>query len=395
VLNRKYGLANIVEPQSAADIAATMKRKEIAHPTGRNWSHEAIKPVHDAAIKRLKGRSNIDEFREFLRALTDHLDMIKSQGAVKIVGPGLLLRRIAGRQVLTACGDLAKSLALDNGKGQWVHTSRGKNFVIAKGNEMKEIDDLLKSTGIAESFLKSHVKEYTRTTASGATVTVKEHDDKRIPTAQEHKKYGLSSDHRDAADDAFGASDAAEEHKTSKEHERAAVMHHHAANRNEEVAAAAPKNSFSQKNWLEQAARHRAQAKVHEERGKKLVEQEERAKNPGSKENHVAIGKEIDKKVTGDYTRKPRSWDESHGGEKAKESDLKGTEARHFSQNEVYGEGNGNHPDDDFSDEFKKKLQGHGHAPFVLKKDDGHKYVVDSQGYDYARYIAHVKKWKK
>jgi hypothetical protein len=180
VLNRKYGLGNIVEPQSAADIAATMKRKEIAHPTGRNWSHEAIKPVHDAAIKRLKGKNNIDEFREFLRALTDHLDMIKSQGAVKIVGPGLLLRRIAGRQVLTACGDLAKSLSLDNSKGMLVHTSRGKNFIIAKGNEMKEIDDLLKSTGIAEEVLKSHVKEYTRTTASGATVQVKEHDDNRV-----------------------------------------------------------------------------------------------------------------------------------------------------------------------------------------------------------------------
>jgi hypothetical protein len=186
VLNRKYGLANIVEPQSAADIAATMKRKEIAHPTGRNWSHEAIKPVHDAAIKRLKGKNNIDEFREFLRALTDHLDMIKSQGAVKIVGPGLLLRRIAGRQVLTACGDdLAKSLFNHSavglrGMGAWIDTSRGKNFVIAKGNEMKEIDDLKKSTGIAEEVLKSHVKEYTRTTASGATVQVKEHDDNRV-----------------------------------------------------------------------------------------------------------------------------------------------------------------------------------------------------------------------
>jgi len=173
VLNRKYGLGNIVEPQSAADIAATMKRKEIAHPTGRNWSHEAIKPVHDAAIKRLKGKSNIDEFREFLRALTDHLDMIKSQGAVKIVGPGLLLRRIAGRQVLTACGELAKSL--DNGKGTWVNTSRGKNLIIAKGNEMKEIDDLKKSTGIAEEVLKSHIKAYTRKDGTA----VKEHDDNR------------------------------------------------------------------------------------------------------------------------------------------------------------------------------------------------------------------------
>jgi hypothetical protein len=194
VLNRKYGLGNIVEPQSAADIAATMKRKEIAHPTGRNWSHEAIKPVHDAAIKRLKGKNNIDEFREFLRALTDHLDMIKSQGAVKIVGPGLLLRRIAGRQVLTACGELAKSLSLDNGKGMWVHTSTGKNFIIAKGNEMKEIDDLLKSTGIAESFLKSHVKAYVRKDGTA----VKEHDDSRTKSSSRAGKDQWKKDEQAA-----------------------------------------------------------------------------------------------------------------------------------------------------------------------------------------------------
>ncbi|KAA0888739.1 hypothetical protein [Oryzomonas rubra] len=51
---------------------------------------------------------------------------------------------------------------------------------------MKEVDDLNKAiaetTAAATSLLqKSHVKAYTRTTASGATVQVKEHDDSRNP----------------------------------------------------------------------------------------------------------------------------------------------------------------------------------------------------------------------
>ena len=46
-----------------------------------------------------------------------------------------------------------------------------------------EIEDLTKAINLGqqavEGLSKSHVKEYTRTTASGASVQVKEHDDRR------------------------------------------------------------------------------------------------------------------------------------------------------------------------------------------------------------------------
>jgi len=60
----------------------------------------------------------------------------------------------------------------------------------------KEIEDLTKAIDLGQLavdvLLKSHVKAYTRTTASGASVQVKEHDDKR-QAAEEASKHADKS----------------------------------------------------------------------------------------------------------------------------------------------------------------------------------------------------------
>lgn len=94
-----------------------------------------------------------------------------------------------------------------------------------------------------ETLLKSHVKEYTRTTASGASVQVNEHDDKRQAAEEATKaaekpagsKFRSGSAKYQAADkEAFEAGDKA---KTKEDHAKAAALHLKAAGHAEKDSA--------------------------------------------------------------------------------------------------------------------------------------------------------------
>jgi hypothetical protein len=81
--------------------------------------------------------------------------------------------------------------------------------------------------------------------------------------------------------------------------------------------------------------------------------------------------------------------------------EVEGTEARHHTMGEVYG----THPrtykgeivpgGTSFSKEFMEKQEANGHKSFILKHTNGNRYLVDSQGYDYARYISKIKEEPK
>jgi len=88
---------------------------------------------------------------------------------------------------------------------------------------MTILQELKKSITETEEFIKSHVTGYTRTTASGASVQVAEHDDSRTPA---QKKAHSASDKANSAYNEHGA----KTHTQSREeHESAAWAHHHAA----------------------------------------------------------------------------------------------------------------------------------------------------------------------
>lgn len=81
--------------------------------------------------------------------------------------------------------------------------------------------------------------------------------------------------------------------------------------------------------------------------------------------------------------------------------EVEGTEARQHTMGEVYG----THPKTykgeivpggtSFSKEFMEKQEANGHNSFILKHTNGNRYLVDSQGYDYARYISKIKEEPK
>lgn len=89
--------------------------------------------------------------------------------------------------------------------------------------------------------------------------------------------------------------------------------------------------------------------------------------------------------------RKIEEWSEAHNGKDIHPTHIAGTEARHYSMQQVYSKNHAT-PNDDFSTEFSKTQAQHGHDAFILNHSNGHQYLVDTQGYSYARYVGHIKK---
>ena len=105
----------------------------------------------------------------------------------------------------------------------------------------------------------------------------------------------------------------------------------------------------------------------------------------GTRLNHVASHNV-------NMTRKADEWSDAHQKDHEVSAELiAGTEARHYTTTEVYGTRS---PSTyaRFKPEFVEKQPGLNDTPFVLiHEGKGQKYLVDPQGYDYARYIARVK----
>lgn len=97
---------------------------------------------------------------------------------------------------------------------------------------------------------------------------------------------------------------------------------------------------------------------------------------------------------------KADSFKLTHGNYQVPASSVAGNEAREYKTDEVYSNNSGRHNGQltpvgsDFRPEFKKIQEEHGHNSFILNHD-GHRYLVDPQGYNYARYISHIKEEPK
>ena len=98
--------------------------------------------------------------------------------------------------------------------------------------------------------------------------------------------------------------------------------------------------------------------------------------------NHLMVRKAEEWKETNDGI--PGSRTQRH---EVDAKHIEGTEAKHHGMDEVYNQGQ-RKPYTEFSKEFHEKNQGN---PFVLKHSNGNKYLIDPQGYNYARYISRIK----
>ena len=94
--------------------------------------------------------------------------------------------------------------------------------------------------------------------------------------------------------------------------------------------------------------------------------------------------------------RKADSFKDTHGNYELPASAVAGNEAREYKTTDVYGNNSQRHQgqlvpgESEFSPEFQKIQEEHGHNSFILNHN-GHRYLVDPQGYSYARYITHIK----
>ena len=126
VVERKYGLGEHLEPQTSDEIAATMKRRKVAHPIeGKEWNRQTVKPVHDQALEHLRGMENIKKLKQFYRALKMHLTLMKAIGPHRILEPGVVLRKAHGHLFIDCLNDsLAKSYSADLAAkypgGRWI-----------------------------------------------------------------------------------------------------------------------------------------------------------------------------------------------------------------------------------------------------------------------------------
>jgi hypothetical protein len=94
-------------------------------------------------------------------------------------------------------------------------------------------------------------------------------------------------------------------------------------------------------------------------------------------------------------------FSESHGYHEIPSGKITGAEARQHEFSEVYGPSPKRYGGDvvpggsEFSDSFMDKQEANNHSPFILKHTNGNRYLVDPQGYNYARYISKIKEEPK
>lgn len=286
---------------------------------------------------------------------------------------------------------------------------------------MQEIDDLKKAISLVEQaaniLLKSqmsfdfsvsnphdHHVAYTRTNASGTVSNISAKGaPKQLPT-----NWKDAHDHAEkASDEAWNGEESQEAHDKAE----AALVHSEKLHRAAAAAASDNGDLNAMQHHKRKAEAHAKMAEEHGARSHQMWVNQQQAKQVAA----------IDKPATTSMTeadagthlknvadandirmyRKAAEWDETNATisspYKTKErheinaEHFKGTEARHYTMQQVYGHNYAKPGYHEFTDEFMEKQRDAAHDPFVMTHPNGNKYLIDPQGGNYARYIAKVK----
>jgi|GEM_PF-2085075 len=127
----------------------------------------------------------------------------------------------------------------------------------------------------------------------------------------------------------------------------------------------------------------------------------DKSNKPGA-DSHTAakLLQRVADKHSNNMYGKADSFKDTHGNYELPASAVAGNEAREYKTTDVYGNNSQRHQGQlvpggsEFSPEFQKIQEEHGHNSFILNHN-GHRYLVDPQGYSYARYITHIKEEPK
>lgn len=286
---------------------------------------------------------------------------------------------------------------------------------LAKAIELgQQMAEVLKKSQMS-LFGEAHHVGYERTNASG-TVSHIQAKGSTIVKRPEHVGEA-SKEAEDYSKTAWISDD------TKDGHDAAEAALTHSANLHEKAAEEAANFGDSRTSkWHERKSDlHRQMAEEHGAESHRQWQNEQQAKQVAAANEKLAAEKKpmteaeagthlskIAQKHDRGMHRKAEDWGTAHYHENQHipAKDVEGTEAREYSHEEVYGKYHRQFKNNegkmessptstDFSDSFMEKQLEANHDPFVLKHPNGNRYLVDSQGAGYARYIGKIKEEPK